>query len=79
MPFFHFTATLVLVQKSALFTTGGMITVFILSPPTELLHLPVLMEIAPYGFYLGLLGLLYKNGILGWGDAFMGLPSPFLI
>ncbi|WP_045521349.1 EamA family transporter [Neobacillus niacini] len=46
------------VQKSALFTTGGMITVFILSPPTELLHLPVLMEIAPYGFYLGLLGVV---------------------
>ena len=46
------------VQKSALFTTGGMITVFILNPPTELLHLPVLMEIAPYGFYLGLLGVV---------------------
>ncbi|MDQ1002078.1 drug/metabolite transporter (DMT)-like permease [Neobacillus niacini] len=46
------------VQKSALFTTGGMITVFLLSPPTELLHLPVLMEIAPYGFYLGLLGVV---------------------
>lgn len=46
------------VQKSALFTTGGMITVFILSPLTVLLHLPVLMEIAPYGFYLGLLGVV---------------------
>lgn len=46
------------VQKSALFTTGGMITVFILSPPMELLHLPVLLEIAPYGFYLGLLGVV---------------------
>jgi drug/metabolite transporter (DMT)-like permease len=46
------------VQKSALFTTGGMITVFILSPPTGLLQIPVLMEIAPYGFYLGLLGVV---------------------
>lgn len=46
------------VQKSALFTTGGMITVFILSPPTELMHLPVLIDIAPYGFYLGLLGVV---------------------
>jgi drug/metabolite transporter (DMT)-like permease len=46
------------VQKSALFTTGGMITVFLLSPPTELLQLPVLMEIAPYGLYLGLLGVV---------------------
>jgi drug/metabolite transporter (DMT)-like permease len=46
------------VQKSALFTTGGMITVFILSPPTGLLQLPVLMDIAPYGLYLGLLGVV---------------------
>lgn len=46
------------VQKSALFTTGGMITVFLLSPPTELLHLSVLIEIAPYGLYLGLLGVV---------------------
>jgi drug/metabolite transporter (DMT)-like permease len=46
------------VQKSALFTTGGMITVFLLSPPTELLQYPVLMEIAPYGLYLGLLGVV---------------------
>jgi drug/metabolite transporter (DMT)-like permease len=46
------------VQKSALFTTGGMITVFLLSPPTELLQLPVLLEIAPYGLYLGLLGVV---------------------
>lgn len=46
------------VQKSALFTTGGMITVFILNPPTGLFQLPVLMEIAPYGLYLGLLGVV---------------------
>lgn len=46
------------VQKSALFTTGGLITVLILSPPTGLLQLPVLLEIAPYGFYLGLLGVV---------------------
>jgi drug/metabolite transporter (DMT)-like permease len=46
------------VQKSALFTTGGMITVFILSPPTGLFEIPVLLEIAPYGFYLGLLGVV---------------------
>jgi len=46
------------VQKSALFTTGGMITVFTLNPPTGLLQLPVLMDIAPYGLYLGLLGVV---------------------
>lgn len=46
------------VQKSAFFTTGGLITVFILFPPTELFHLPVLIDIAPYGLYLGLLGVV---------------------
>jgi drug/metabolite transporter (DMT)-like permease len=46
------------VQKSALFTTGGLITVLILSPPTGLFELPVLLEIAPYGLYLGLLGVV---------------------
>lgn len=45
------------VQKSALFTTGGLLTVLILFPPTELLNLPVFMGIAPYGLYLGLLGV----------------------
>ena len=45
------------VQKSALFTTGGLITVLILFPPTTLFHLPVLMGVAPYGLYLGLLGV----------------------
>jgi drug/metabolite transporter (DMT)-like permease len=45
------------VQKSALFTTGGLITVLILFPPTELLNLPVFMGVAPYGLYLGLLGV----------------------
>ncbi|TDL74558.1 DMT family transporter [Rhodococcus qingshengii] len=46
------------VQKSALFTTGGLITVSILNPPTGLLQLPVLLDIAPYGLYLGLLGVV---------------------
>jgi drug/metabolite transporter (DMT)-like permease len=60
------------VQKSALFTTGGMITVFILSPPTQLLHLPVLMEIAPYGFYLGLLGVVLPPLLFTIGMPYVG-------
>lgn len=46
------------VQKSALFSTGGLITVLILAPPKQLVHLPVLMEIAPYGLFLGILGVV---------------------
>lgn len=45
------------VQKSALFATGGLVTVLLLVHPTELFHLPVLMGVAPYGLYLGLLGV----------------------
>jgi drug/metabolite transporter (DMT)-like permease len=45
------------VQKSAFLTTGALITVLIILQPTELLQLDVLMGVAPYGMYLGLLGV----------------------
>ena len=45
------------VQKSAFLTTGALITVLILLQPTELFQLDVLMGVAPYGLYLGLLGV----------------------
>lgn len=45
------------VQKSALLATGGLITVLLLFPPTDLFHLPVLMGVAPYGLFLGLFGV----------------------
>lgn len=45
------------VQKSAFFATGGLVTVLLLVHPTELFHLPVLIGVAPYGLYLGLLGV----------------------
>ncbi|MEH7333030.1 DMT family transporter [Neobacillus drentensis] len=45
------------VQKSAIFSTGGLITVFIMFQPTELFHIPVLIGIVPYGLFLGLLGV----------------------
>ena len=45
------------VQKSALMSTGGLITVLLIFQPTSLLHLPVMMGVAPYGLFLGLLGV----------------------
>lgn len=46
------------VQKSALLSTGGLLTVMALFPPTFLLDLNVLSGIAPYGFFLGLFGVV---------------------
>ena len=45
------------VQKSALLSTGGLITVLLFFTPTDLIHLPVLMGVAPYGLFLGLFGV----------------------
>ncbi|MEH7483524.1 DMT family transporter [Neobacillus drentensis] len=45
------------VQKSALLSTGGLITVFLFFTPTDLFQLPVLMGVAPYGLFLGLFGV----------------------
>ncbi len=45
------------VQKSALLSTGGLITVLLFFPPTDLFHLPVFMGVAPYGLFLGLFGV----------------------
>jgi drug/metabolite transporter (DMT)-like permease len=45
------------VQKSALLSTGGLITVLLVFQPTSLFHLPVIMGVAPYGIFLGLLGV----------------------
>lgn len=46
------------VQKSALLSTGGLLTVMALFPPTFVLDLNVLSGIAPYGFFLGLFGVV---------------------
>lgn len=43
--------------KSALLSTGGLITVFVFFPPVFLFDLPVLIGIAPYGLFLGLFGV----------------------
>lgn len=44
--------------KSALLSTGGLIVVCFVFPPTFLFDLPVLMGVAPYGFLLGLFGVV---------------------
>jgi len=60
------------VQKSALFATGGLITVLILVQPTELFHVPVFMGVAPYGLYLGLLGVALPPLLLSIGMPHIG-------
>lgn len=46
------------VQKSALLSTGGLIVVFVLLPPTFLLEMSVLAGVAPYGLLLGFFGVV---------------------
>ncbi|MFF2448250.1 DMT family transporter [Neobacillus sp. NPDC058068] len=60
------------VQKSALFATGGLIAVLVLVQPTELLHLPVFMGVAPYGLYLGILGVSLPPLLLSIGMPHIG-------
>ncbi|MGG4096156.1 EamA family transporter [Paenibacillus lautus] len=56
------------ILKSALLSTGGALTVFIVFPPTFLFDLDILMGIIPYGLALGIFGgvlppLLYSIGM----------------
>lgn len=56
------------ILKSALLSTGAVLTVFIVFPPTFLLDLDVFMGIIPYGLALGIFGgvlppLLYSIGM----------------
>lgn len=60
------------VLKSAFFATGGLITVLILVQPTELFHLSVFMGVAPYGLYLGLLGVALPPLLLSIGMPHIG-------
>src|SRR5690606_26510353 len=45
------------VQKSALLSTGGMLAVVLLYPPSFLLEPSVAAGVAPYGLFLGLFGV----------------------
>jgi drug/metabolite transporter (DMT)-like permease len=60
------------VLKSAMFTTGGCICVFLLFPPTFLFHLPVLLGVAPYGLYLGVLGVVLPPLLFSIGMPHVG-------
>ena len=56
------------ILKSALLSTGGVLTVFIVFPPTFLFDLDVFVGIIPYGLALGIFGgvlppLLYSIGM----------------
>jgi len=56
------------VLKSALLSTGAVITVFVVFPPTFLFNLDVLAGLSPYGLVLGVFGvvlppLLYSIGM----------------
>ncbi|PYI50554.1 DMT family transporter [Paenibacillus flagellatus] len=46
------------VRKSALLSTGGLLVVFVLLPPTFLLDMSVFMGVAPYGLLLGFFGVV---------------------
>ncbi|GHH99089.1 EamA family transporter [Neobacillus kokaensis] len=60
------------VQKSALLTTGGLLTIFLVFPPTDLFHLSVLMGVAPYGLYLGLFGVVLPPLLFSIGMPHIG-------
>ncbi|MNJ53613.1 EamA-like transporter family protein [compost metagenome] len=56
------------ILKSALLSTGAVITVFVIFPPTFLFHLETLIALSPYGVLLGVFGvvlppLLYSIGM----------------
>ena len=62
------------VQKSALMSTGGLITVLLVFQPTDLLYLPVMIGVAPYGLFLGLLGVALPPLLFSIGMKHVG-PS----
>jgi drug/metabolite transporter (DMT)-like permease len=61
------------VQKSALLSTGGLITVMVLFPPTFLFDIEVLSGIAPYGFFLGLFGVVMPPVLFSIGMPRVGV------
>lgn len=61
------------VQKSALLSTGGLITVMVLFPPTFLFDIQALSGIAPYGFFLGLFGVVLPPVLFSIGMPRVGV------
>lgn len=62
------------IQKSALLSTGGLIVIFSLFPPLFLLDLPTVIGIAPYGFILGIFGVVLPPLLFSIGMPHVG-PS----
>jgi drug/metabolite transporter (DMT)-like permease len=61
------------VQKSAMLSIGGLITVMVLFPPTFLLDIHVLSGIAPYGIFLGLFGVVLPPVLFAIGMPRVGV------
>jgi drug/metabolite transporter (DMT)-like permease len=61
------------VQKSAILSTGGLITVMVLFPPTFLLNINELSGLAPYGFFLGLFGVVLPPVLFAIGMPRVGV------
>ncbi|KPB03251.1 EamA family transporter [Bacillus sp. CHD6a] len=60
------------IQKSALLSTGGLIVTFILYPPFFLVDLPAVLGIAPYGFVLGIFGVVLPPILFSIGMPHVG-------
>ncbi|WP_410768963.1 EamA family transporter [Fontibacillus sp. BL9] len=58
--------------KSALLSTGGVITVFIAFPPAFLFDLEVLMGVMPYGLVLGIFGVVLPPLLFSIGMPHVG-------
>jgi drug/metabolite transporter (DMT)-like permease len=61
------------VQKSAILSTGGLMTVMVLFPPTFLLNINELSGLAPYGFFLGLFGVVLPPVLFAIGMPRVGV------
>lgn len=60
------------IQKSALLSTGGLIVTFLLFPPLFLVDLPIVIGIAPYGFILGIFGVVLPPLLFSIGMPHVG-------
>lgn len=60
------------VLKSAIFSTGGLIVVFTLFPPTFIFHPSILAGVAPYGLYLGVFGVVLPPLLFSIGMPHVG-------
>lgn len=60
------------ILKSALFSTGALSIVMVLFPPSFLLHFSVLVDVMPYGAFLGLFGVVLPPLLFSIGMPHVG-------